>query len=293
MVHGDHVATLNGLKAWFKVRGTGPTCLFPTPGWGASADLYFETLEPLERLFTMVYLETRGSGRSARKLSDPEYRIDEFLSDLDELRKLMGEPSVWVMGHSLGGLLAQMFAVEYPSSCRGLVLLDSSSAIDEEARADADLRISRRGHEPWFAAAYAAIKREDDILSDDEFKDHLAAILPFYFHDVGKYDPDRFVNETFAIDAARMMEVNSEAFARGALDRLAGLSVPSVIVTGDDDFICSSTQAMRIHVRLKASKLVVIERAGHFPWLEQPETFFTQLEIALRHIGAFADRVTV
>jgi len=200
---------------------------------------------------------------------------------------------VWIMGHSLGGLLAQMFAVEYPSSCRGLVLLDSSSAIDEEARADADLRISRRGHEPWFAAAYAAIKREDDILSDDEFKDHLAAILPFYFHDVGTYDPDRFVNETFAIDAARMMEVNSEAFARGALDRLAGLSVPSVIVTGDDDFICSSTQAMRIHVRLKASKLVVIERAGHFPWLEQPETFFTQLEIALRHIGAFADRVTV
>lgn len=90
-----------------------------------------------------------------------------------------------------------------------------------------------------------------------------------------------------------MMEVNSEAFARGALDRLAGLSLPSVIVTGDDDFICSSTQAMRIHVRLKASKLVVIERAGHFPWLEQPETFFTQLEIALRHVGAFADRVTV
>lgn len=289
MQPADHIASLNGLQAWFKVRGSGPTCIFPTPGWGASADLYFETLEPLERFFSVVYLDTRGSGRSARGLSDDEYRVEHFLSDINELRKLLGEASVWVMGHSLGGLLAQMFAVEYPTSCRGLVLLDSTSAIDDEARADADLRVSRRTDESWFAAAFAAMNRDDDITTDEEFKNHLASILPFYFHDVRKYDPTVFDNVSFAAEAYRMMAINSDAFARGALDRLGEVAVPAVIVTGDDDFICSSTQAMRIHMRLPSSKLVVVERAGHFPWLEQPDTFYPELADALRSVGAITE----
>jgi proline iminopeptidase len=182
-----------------------------------------------------------------------------------------------------------MFAVEYPGACRGLVLLNSSSAIDEASHNDADARINRRSGEPWFPAAFAAMNRDDDIATDEEFKALLTAILPFYFHDVAKYDPAWFAHETYAADAYRMMSLNSEAFARGALDRLGELQMPAVIVTGDDDFICSSTQAMRIHVRLPGSKLVVIERAGHFPWLEQPETFYAELENALRYVGALAE----
>jgi proline iminopeptidase len=288
MVRGDHIARLNDLKAWFTVRGTGPTCLFPTPGWGASSDLYFETLRPLERWFTVVYVDTRGSGRSARALPDDAYRIDRFTSDLDELRRLLGQDAVWVMGHSLGGLLAQYFAIHYPGSCRGLILLDSTAAIDEAGAIDTDVRARRRSREPWFAEAYATLHREDDIASDAEFKDHFKAILPFYYHDVSKLTASDFANETFSVEAYTMMSVNSETFGRGVLHRLGELDLPAVIVVGDDDFICSPTQAMRIHLPLRNSKLVLVERAGHFPWLEQPDAFYSGLEAALRQLGAIS-----
>jgi proline iminopeptidase len=288
---GDHVARLNGLTAWFKVRGSGPVCLFPTPGWGASSDIYFETLAPLERWFTVVYLDTRGSGRSARNLPDAAYAMERFTSDLDELRKLLGEEKVWVMGHSLGGLLAQFFAVRHPQSCRGLILLSSSAAIDRDGAADADMRARRRSAEPWFAAAFAALNSEQEIASDAEFKAHLTAILPFYYHDVANFDPRDFERETFSAEAYAMMSANRESLATGVLDRLGELDVPAVIVVGDDDFICSPAQAMRIHLPLKGSKLVIVEQAGHFPWLEQPAKFYAGLESALREVGALGAEV--
>ena len=293
MDRGDHVATLNGLKAWFTVRGSGPVCIFPTPGWGASSDLYFETLQPLERLFTIVYLDTRGSGRSAQSLPDDAYRLEHFMSDIDKLRQLMGEQSVWVMGHSLGGLLAQNFAVQYPESCRGLILLNSTAATDDTWRADHDMRVNTRSGEPWFPAAYAVLHSDDDPTSDEEFGNHLRAILPFYFHDVSRLVEGAFASETYSIEAYTMMIVNEAEFARGVLDRLEEIRVPTVIVVGDDDFICSPTQAARIHLRVNGSKLVLIQQAGHFPWLEQPEAFYAGLESALTHLGAFTSQVLV
>ncbi len=61
---GEFTVRLNGLNLWHKVCGVGPVCLLPTPGWGPSSDLYYHTLGRLETLFTVVYLDTRGTGRS-------------------------------------------------------------------------------------------------------------------------------------------------------------------------------------------------------------------------------------
>jgi proline iminopeptidase len=284
---GDHTTTLGGLRAWFKVRGDGPVCLLPTPGWGASSDIYFSTLQRLERTMTMVYLDTRGSGRSERPSSQEGYRLEHFISDLDELRAHLGEAKVWIMGHSLGGLLAQLFALDYPGSCQGLILLNSTAAIDGEAEADIDMRMNRRKDEPWFPEAEAASHNED-ISTDTEFKEHLRQIFPFYFHDVSKMRSvdEAFQAETFSIAAYAIMTLNQAELQKGALDRLADIQVPTVILVGDDDFICSPVQALRIHLRIPGSKLVVIEQAGHFPWIEQPDAFFRELGSALHYVSS-------
>src|SRR5262245_55475796 len=64
--NGEFTAELNGLQLWYKVSGAGPVCLMPTPPWGASSVMCFRTLKPLEENFTVVYLDSRGTGRSQR-----------------------------------------------------------------------------------------------------------------------------------------------------------------------------------------------------------------------------------
>ena len=127
--------------------------------------------------------------------------------------------------------------------------------------------------------------REDDIATDEEFGRYLATIMPFYFHDESKLPASLFERGTYAIDAYRMMKINADELGHGILERLEEIVAPTVIVVGDDDFICSTVQAARIHMRIKGSKLVLIEQAGHFPWIEQPEAFYAGLQEALAAVG--------
>jgi pimeloyl-ACP methyl ester carboxylesterase len=73
MEPGEHRAKLYGLEIWYKIAGNGPVCVLPTHGRGCSAELYLTSMLPPEELFTMVYLETRGTGRSEAPPSTAEY----------------------------------------------------------------------------------------------------------------------------------------------------------------------------------------------------------------------------
>ena len=56
--------------------------------------------------------------------------------------------------------------------------------------------------------------------------------------------------------------------------RLALVRAPALIVVGDRDLVASPKAAARLHLGLAGSKLLLVEDAGHFPWLEQPAAFF-------------------
>jgi len=54
---------------------------------------------------------------------------------------------------------------------------------------------------------------------------------------------------------------------------------------GASDDRASPLQAERIHHGISGSKLIMIEKAGHFPWLEQPDRFFAAVESGLAALG--------
>jgi proline iminopeptidase len=122
LTNGEFTTKLNGLNLWYKVSGSGPVALFPAPGWGASGDLYIRSLKPLEKFFTVVYLNTRGSGRSQRPATLKEYRFADFTADLDALRQHLQQERVWLIGHSLGGVQILQYAVAHPNRWRLLEL---------------------------------------------------------------------------------------------------------------------------------------------------------------------------
>ena len=110
--NGQFTTQINGLKLWYKVSGNGPVCILPTPGWGPSSELYFINLTPLEEMFTMVYLDTRGTGRSQRPELN-EYTMSNFVADIEGLRRHLGVESMWLMGHSDGGPMILNYAFKY------------------------------------------------------------------------------------------------------------------------------------------------------------------------------------
>jgi proline iminopeptidase len=284
--NGEFTAKLNGLDLSYKVSGVGPVALFPGPAAGPSGDLYASSLKPFEKFFTVVYLQTRGSGRSQKPATLKEYRFADFTADLEALRQHLQQDQVWLIGHSLGGVLVLQYAIAHPNHSAGLIIMDSLPAIaDKEHLSDMDARLEERKDKPWFKEAKAAGETPPNTIKDDEeFKATVARNLPMHFYDVSNIEKNKHhFADSFSLAAARGVEASNPPTLE--LLPLNRITASALVLVGSHDVYASPRQAERIHLGIARSKLIVIEKAGHFPWLEQPERFFAAVTKGLETLG--------
>jgi pimeloyl-ACP methyl ester carboxylesterase len=86
---------------------------------------------------------------------------------------------------------------------------------------------------------------------------------------------------TWSIDAFNYLAANPEM---AILDQLGAVDLPAVVIAAEGDFICSPPLGERIHQALDGSVFVEIAESGHFPWVEQPDSFWEALDGALTRI---------
>ncbi len=144
----------------------------------------------------------------------------------------------------------------------------------------------RRREQPWFAKAMEAASRPTP--TDDQMQAAMKTLMPFFFA-----DPANIANHEADFRATTMSAVAKQGQSDSQRDkmfdlrdRLTQVTAPALIVVGSDDSVCSPFAARRLHLALPNSKLLLIENAGHFPWLEQPERFFTDVPMFLQALKA-------
>jgi proline iminopeptidase len=280
--NGEFRAQLNGLTLWYKVSGEGPVCILPTPGWGPSSELYYLKCKPLESLFTMVYLDTRGSGRSEQP--DPHtYTMKSFAADIEALRKHLGIGTMWLMGHSEGGRILLNCASEPSDHVDGLILVDAPVGITSNDSGRI-ARMQMRKAEPWFDDAFKAFQKFP--ATQQEFEAYIKNITPFFFSSMANLENNRDVFERTSLSfAATQGQSQSDRSSVDPATFLPVMKIPTLIIVGVDDFICPPSAAEYLHREIPNSKLLVIENAGHFPWLEQPQQFFEGIRTFLPKLG--------
>jgi len=279
---GEFTAQINELTLWYKVSGRGPVCILPTPGWGPSSELYYLKLTPLESMFTMVYLDTRGSGRSERP--DPHtYTMKHFTADIEGLRKHLGIETMWLMGHSEGGRIILNYASEHGDHVEGLILVDApvGNTSNDSGRIK---RMELRKNEPWFDGAFKAFQKFP--VTQQEFDSYMKNITPFFFSSIANLEKNRDVFERTTMSfAATQGQSQSDRSSVDPATFLPVMKIPTLVIVGNDDFVCPPSAAEYLHREIPNSKLLVIENAGHFPWLEQPQQFFDGIRTFLPKLG--------
>ncbi|WP_167856872.1 alpha/beta fold hydrolase [Hymenobacter aquaticus] len=119
------ITTTDGVKLYTKIAGKGLPCVLVHGGPGAgSYGLEALAGTTLEQNFQMIYLDQRGSGRSA-SAPDKNYVIERLVQDLEDVRQQLHLEKWVVMSHSFGGIIATAYAAKYPSRVQGLVLVNS------------------------------------------------------------------------------------------------------------------------------------------------------------------------
>jgi proline-specific peptidase len=246
------------------------------PGWGIGAGLYEQTLRPLERDCTLIYYDTRGSGRSQAPPNPDDIHVGAFVEDLEALRTQLELDSFALIGHSHGGYVALNYALKYQQYLSHLLPLDAQLGV-EEPEQDLQRTLPELAKDPRFADAVKAFADPSPLEAESDVSVLLERILPLYFHDPeAKCVAALRDNLRMTRIALTTMQATDSSNGRFLVrDTLSTIRVPTLILVGRHDFICSPLQAQIIHDGISGSRLAVFEESGHFPWLEEPDLFFS------------------
>jgi len=119
-----HIKTSDDVDLYVTVKGNGTPCLYLHGGPG-SGSYWLEKFvgDSLEQHFQMIYLDQRGVCRSSSP-ADKDYSMDRMVKDFEEVRETLGINQWITLGHSFGGVLQMGYALRYPKSIKGMIMIN-------------------------------------------------------------------------------------------------------------------------------------------------------------------------
>ena len=269
--------TTDGRRLTYRKLGTGPV-LVCHPGGPGLASTYMGDLAGLWERFTLVILNPRGTDGSDRPADPDAYHVDDYASDLEELRQHLGLETMMLLGFSHGGIVAQAYASANPGRVSRLVLAATAARFGPEQKAATQAAKDKRSGEPWFADAAAAGEEDVDLASDEQIRDNMFRGMPFWFARFGPVEAgyqDTFRSETINGDALRVF--GEELASLDLRSRLAGITAPTLVITGDEDYVCGPVCAAEISGSISGAREVIVGDSGHMLFVEQPQAFHDEI----------------
>lgn len=133
------VATVNGVRINYEVHGDGPPMVL-SHGYTASLRMWDGQIGPLSERYRVVVYDTRGHGESEAPADMNAYSIATFAEDQAALMDHLGIERAVVGGLSMGGMVAQEFALRYPDRVEALLLCDTGAGMQPGAFGSPELR---------------------------------------------------------------------------------------------------------------------------------------------------------
>jgi aminoacrylate hydrolase len=122
-----HIKLRDGAELYYEKHGSGPP-LFLVPGLGGDGRFWGANVEALARQFTVVVHDHRGTARST--LSKITYSVQQMADDALQLIDALGYARVHWCGHSTGGAMGQVLAIDHPDRIDRLVLSSTWARTD-------------------------------------------------------------------------------------------------------------------------------------------------------------------
>ena len=265
-VISERFRTRDGTHLCWDELGAGPTVLF-LHGIGSSRRRWDPQLPAVSSSgFRCVRVDLRGFGESEG--AGQRFGMETFLGDMIEFSETLGAERFHLVGHSLGGMIAQKFAVEHRGRVASLVLASTTSHNGRRATAFAQAMttLSERGFDLVFGNP--ALKSEiEQVLAEAFPKTPMP--LEFLRSGVEEPSPARANAWRACIDFTTK-------------DRLAELTCPVLVLHGTADRLIPIRAGQLIHEAISHSEWIAEAGAGHSLPRERAEAFTRALLDFLR-----------
>ncbi len=214
--------------------------------------MWYRSRPILAARYRTVALDNRGVGQS--DATPGIYSIGLMASDAASVLHAAGLESAHVFGVSMGGMIAQEFALQYPSRVRSLILGCTAAGGPHAVQAEPEAlqTLLRRG------------------LTPEESKE---AIIPFSYDRAApreRIDEDMAIRMKWYPTAQGYMGQLQGLFGWEAYSRIAQITAPTLVIHGETDRLIPPANSRLIAERIPGAKLVLIPHASHIFETDQP-----------------------
>ncbi len=259
---------IQGVRIHYKQSGEGYTNLILLHGFASSTFSWREVLKPLGKFGMVVAFDRPAFGLTERPLNwngknpySTGAQVDFTIGLMDQL----GMEKAILVGNSAGGTIAVLTALQHPERIEALVLVSPAIFI---------------GSNPpkWMRFFFNTPQaRRIGILIVRSFKVREKDLATLAWHDPNKITPDIWEGYTLPTRVENWDRALWEFIVATDIPnipkRLGEITMPVLVITGDDDRIVPTQQSIRLADELPNAQLVVIPNCGHLPQEECPKEF--------------------
>ncbi|MDQ2718853.1 MAG: alpha/beta hydrolase [Bacteroidota bacterium] len=280
--------TVNGAKLYVVLVGKGDPLII-IPGGPGGAHPGYRTFDSLAKDNLIIYFDAFGRGKSDTAKDVKEYSLDRDIEDIEGLRTALHFEKLNVLGHSYGGLVAQGYALKYPSHVKHLILANTfhSYIMWQKNDDNSNHEIQTNYPELWDSLM---IIREAGAVSSDVKHQELYGKVPYGF--LYAYNPNNFLYHgqkpypnPFNSKLYFQMVGKDGDFIVGSdignfdfRKELKNLNMPVLIYGGRYDRVAVPAMMVKYKEYCPQAKFMIFERSGHNPQVEEPDKLFPVIE---------------
>jgi proline iminopeptidase len=270
-----YISTNDSVKLFYRILGEGKDTIVVFHGGGFGSSYLVPDLTPLSAHYTLLFFDQPGTGFSSVVRDTSRLNINQFVADVEIVRKRFHLKKMKVMAHSNGGILLGYYATVYPDNLESIILINPPAASQEwnvSSRIDSISRLIMNQNRKIYNSApidsikacwdyYAVWARGKfptplhtrrmwgDVCNCDQ-KNQLNPIRFYPLQSMGKWDI-----------TAQLSKVNAK----------------TLIVGGDkDETPIGAWEEWK--ASLPNSQLLIIKGTGHLPYVDNPSVFFAATE---------------
>ena len=253
---GAEVLTGDRVKIHYWVRGSGDPLVL-IMGFSGSGRAWGEPfLERLEQSLKLIVIDNRGTGLSDKP--DRDWTLLDMAADavsvLDDLKIVKAH----VMGVSMGGMIAQEFAINFADRVNRLILGCTSCGMTKSIQVAPEI-------------AQQLIPNPDLSPREQSLAALSVACAPAFFNsEKGRAFVESMIEEQakYAITPLHTFQHQMGAIAQfDSFERLTQIRNPTLVLTGDSDVLISWQNSKILQNQIGGAKLTVLKGLGHmFPW---------------------------
>ncbi len=267
---GEGFIDVNAARLYYKTMGQGDPVVIVHGGPGFD-HLHLLSMSKLAKDFKVVFYDQRATGYSGGEVDANSITLDNFVEDLEGLRQQLNLGKMNVIGHSWGGGLAMFYGLKYAHNLKSLILMASAASTEYFGRYVMNIQHNTLPEDNLAMNQLArseAFKGKDP----DAFQKYFRIVLKPYFYDPSAADcPDLTFTENTIKNQAEVGDLLRISLGNYDIHGgLAAIKCPTLIIHAEADPLPVEA-SYKVHKHIRGSKFVILEKAGHFMFIEAPE----------------------